>query len=224
MQRPARQARERNEEAVRQWVSERWPAVKKKPGVKRLGCLPGRERHLRAALGPPHLGAARPDASPDPCLQLEPDLGGGGPGLPLGWEAMPPVLPDPPGQLRRGKPDRLPEGVATPLSEQRVILVWDGLPAHKSRIMKEYLDSQRHWLSEKGCRAMRRISTRWRRCGETSKGKNWRTGARKTWERRPQPSARASRGFVSRSNSRLPFSTTPVFLFDPVVTVLCEIQ
>ena len=30
----------------------------------------------------------------------------------------------------------------------RVILVWDGLPAHKSRIMKEYLGSQRHWLSE----------------------------------------------------------------------------
>lgn len=31
---------------------------------------------------------------------------------------------------------------------QRVILVWDGLPAHKSRIMKEYLETQRHWLSE----------------------------------------------------------------------------
>lgn len=30
---------------------------------------------------------------------------------------------------------------------QRVILVWDGLPAHKSRIMKEYLESQRHWVS-----------------------------------------------------------------------------
>ena len=31
---------------------------------------------------------------------------------------------------------------------QRVILVWDGLPAHKSRIMKEYLARQRTWLSE----------------------------------------------------------------------------
>jgi len=31
---------------------------------------------------------------------------------------------------------------------QRVILVWDGLPAHKSRVMKEYLHSQRDWLSE----------------------------------------------------------------------------
>lgn len=29
-----------------------------------------------------------------------------------------------------------------------IILVWDGLPAHKSRIMKSYLQSQRAWLSE----------------------------------------------------------------------------
>lgn len=31
---------------------------------------------------------------------------------------------------------------------QRVILVWDGLPAHKSCLMKAYLRSQRHWLRE----------------------------------------------------------------------------
>lgn len=40
LQRPARQTRERNEEAVRQWVSERWPAVKKTLGVKRPGLSP----------------------------------------------------------------------------------------------------------------------------------------------------------------------------------------
>lgn len=28
----------------------------------------------------------------------------------------------------------------------RVILIWDGLPGHKSRIMKQYLQSERHWL------------------------------------------------------------------------------
>lgn len=31
---------------------------------------------------------------------------------------------------------------------QQVILVWDGLPAHKSRILQAYLKSQRHWLRE----------------------------------------------------------------------------
>ena len=30
---------------------------------------------------------------------------------------------------------------------RRVILVWDGLPSHRSLLMKRYLDSQRRWLS-----------------------------------------------------------------------------
>jgi transposase len=29
---------------------------------------------------------------------------------------------------------------------KKAILIWDGLPAHKSRVMKEYLASQRSWL------------------------------------------------------------------------------
>jgi transposase len=37
LQRPAKQAKERNEEARRQWVAERWPAVKKTPGAKPRG-------------------------------------------------------------------------------------------------------------------------------------------------------------------------------------------
>jgi hypothetical protein len=32
------------------------------------------------------------------------------------------------------------------LRGQQVSLIWDGLPAHKSRIMQAYLQSQRHWL------------------------------------------------------------------------------
>ena len=43
LQRPARRARERNEEAIRQWVAERWPAVKKKPAASRRG-LPSRTK------------------------------------------------------------------------------------------------------------------------------------------------------------------------------------
>jgi len=33
------------------------------------------------------------------------------------------------------------------LRGQKAILVWDGLPAHKSHAMKEYLLSQRRWLT-----------------------------------------------------------------------------
>lgn len=32
------------------------------------------------------------------------------------------------------------------LDGQKAILIWDGLPAHKSRKMKQYLESQRGWL------------------------------------------------------------------------------
>ena len=32
------------------------------------------------------------------------------------------------------------------LRGQKAILIWDGLPAHKSREMKAYLDSQQSWL------------------------------------------------------------------------------
>jgi putative transposase len=34
----------------------------------------------------------------------------------------------------------------TDLRGQAAILIWDGLPAHKSRKMQQYLESQRSWL------------------------------------------------------------------------------
>ena len=39
------------------------------------------------------------------------------------------------------------KGLKRHLRHQRAILVWDGLPAHKSRTMTEYLLSQRGWLA-----------------------------------------------------------------------------
>ena len=32
------------------------------------------------------------------------------------------------------------------LDGQKVLLIWDGLPAHKSRVMKDYIRRQRKWL------------------------------------------------------------------------------
>ena len=37
LQRPAKKARERNEEAVLRWMAQTWPRVKKTPGAKRRG-------------------------------------------------------------------------------------------------------------------------------------------------------------------------------------------
>jgi len=36
------------------------------------------------------------------------------------------------------------------LRGQKAILIWDGLPAHKSGEMKQYLESQRSWLEVEG--------------------------------------------------------------------------
>jgi transposase len=33
------------------------------------------------------------------------------------------------------------------LCGRKAILVWDGLPAHKSRVMQGYLEQQRNWLT-----------------------------------------------------------------------------
>jgi transposase len=41
LQRPAKRAKERNEEAVRQWVTTRWSVIKKSPKTPQLDHLPG---------------------------------------------------------------------------------------------------------------------------------------------------------------------------------------
>ena len=33
------------------------------------------------------------------------------------------------------------------IEQRRVLLIWDGLPAHRSRRMSAWVHSQRHWLS-----------------------------------------------------------------------------
>jgi transposase len=58
LQRPAKRARERNEAAVRRWVAERWPAVKKTPAA----AAPGLSSKTRAGSRnvPPSAGPGRP--------------------------------------------------------------------------------------------------------------------------------------------------------------------
>jgi len=62
LQRPARRARKRDEEAIRRWVSQRWPAVKKTPGVEKHGfCSKTRAGSANSRRsGAPGRRAARP--------------------------------------------------------------------------------------------------------------------------------------------------------------------
>src|SRR5712691_4882272 len=109
LQRPAKRAKERNETAIRHWVTTRWPAVKKRSASARLDRLPGRERCLAAATGPPHVGAPRRNPRLDPRVQLEEALRRPRRGVPMGLPAQRPVLSDAPRQLQRCDPHRLPE-------------------------------------------------------------------------------------------------------------------
>lgn len=60
LQRPARRARERNEEAVRQWVSKRWSVIKKKPENSAAGSSSKMKAASRS--GPPSAAHGRPKA------------------------------------------------------------------------------------------------------------------------------------------------------------------
>jgi transposase len=99
LQRPAKQAKERNGQARREWMGQRWPAVKKRPAREGLDHLPGRKRSLRAAAREKDLGAEGRNACPDPRLQLEEIVTLRGPGLSLGRPSQPPLVPVPAGQL-----------------------------------------------------------------------------------------------------------------------------
>ena len=57
LQRPSKQARERNEETVRQWVSKTWPAVKKSQAPEGMDRLSGREWNLGATARSENVGA-----------------------------------------------------------------------------------------------------------------------------------------------------------------------
>jgi transposase len=63
LQRPARQARERDERAIRRWMRERWPQVKKTPAAGTPGSSSRTKAGFRNSLwsaGPGRPGAKRP--------------------------------------------------------------------------------------------------------------------------------------------------------------------
>jgi len=60
LQRPAKRARERDEEQIRQWLSTRWPALKKKPAGSGPG-LPSRTK-VASPNGPRSAARGRPEA------------------------------------------------------------------------------------------------------------------------------------------------------------------
>jgi hypothetical protein len=77
VQRPERQAKERDEEAIQHWVAHEWPRIKK-GGTRKIGmaCLSRRVGHLADPAGAAHLVAARYHPDPAPPHVVEEGLDG----------------------------------------------------------------------------------------------------------------------------------------------------
>jgi len=68
LQRPAKQARERDEKKVKLWLDQRWPALKKSSPPQGLDPVPRREWRLPTPVDPQNVGPERQNADPDPRL------------------------------------------------------------------------------------------------------------------------------------------------------------
>ena len=148
VQRPQRQAKERDEEAIQHWVAHEWPRIKKGPRRIGLACLLRRIRHLADPTGAAHLVGAWPHADPAPPDGLEAGLHGRRARLP------------PDGGPRRGCAStcsktaydtdsliKVLEQLKGFYAGQQVVLLWDGLSSHWSHKMRAHLDAQRDWLT-----------------------------------------------------------------------------
>lgn len=75
---------------------------------------------------------------------------------------------------------------------KKVILVWDGLPAHKSRAVQDYLLQQRDWLTVQRLPGyapdLNPVETLW-----GNKDRNWPTVVPRTWRNGTRRSAVAWR-------------------------------
>src|SRR5574337_382607 len=149
VQRPARRARERDAAAIRRWVARRWPQVKKRSPAARVARLRGRERPLPAAGRPTHhLGPARGAACPDPPRRhLEASLGGRRPAFRWDGRRTRVYFHTRPGPYIDTALLAFLRALTCHFRSERVILLWGGLGAHRSRRRRGYLAQQRPWLT-----------------------------------------------------------------------------
>ena len=71
LQRPAKRAKEKNEEAVSKWIKETWPELKKSPPEARMVSFPRRKWCLAKASIETYVGSQRRDSGGRPFFQLE---------------------------------------------------------------------------------------------------------------------------------------------------------
>ena len=139
-QRPTGRALERDEEAIRRWKKVRGHELKKSLLGEAHHHLHRRKRIERTTPSGAYLGPTRTDPGAAISFQLE---GAGGSRRNYLVELLLPVLP-------RHYPccpsNRLPSPSAAP-PPGKLLMVWDGLPAHRARLVSEFIAAQRGRLA-----------------------------------------------------------------------------
>jgi len=107
---------------------------------------------------------------------------------------------------------------------RRLILIWDGLPSHKSRAMTAYLQTQRSWLTVERLPGYAPDLNPTELVWGNVKGRELANLCADNLGEASGRSARASGAFDGRPRWRSRFSAMRAFLFDQSVTVLRETQ
>ena len=110
------------------------------------------------------------------------------------------------------------------LRGQKAILVWDGLPAHKSREMQDYLETQKSWLEGERLPGYSPDLNPVEPVGVNVKGQELANRCAASLGESGTDSEAAWKGFGGLAACRFLSCTTRVSIFDQSVTVLCEIQ
>lgn len=94
------------------------------------------------------MGPAGGDAGPDPHRrELDPPLGGRDVGLSLGWPADPFFFQTQAGTYTDARLIPFLRALKRHFRGRPVLLIWDGLGAHKGRRMRAYVARQRAWVT-----------------------------------------------------------------------------
>jgi hypothetical protein len=109
------------------------------------------------------------------------------------------------------------------LRGQKAILIWDGLPAHKSQQMKQYLESQRGWLQIETLPGyspdLNPVEDLW----SNIKGQEL-ANRRVAGLGEAEDSVCSGMDRVRHPSCRFPSCSTRGSFFDTSVTVLCDVQ
>jgi transposase len=148
LQRPSKPARERDAQKVQRWLTQRWPAVKKNARRRKAGILFQDESGVSQR---PSIRRTWAPKGQTPVLIHTFNWSKMSVGAAIGyrWDGRGSRLFF---QTRSGSYNsesliRFLQDLHRHLRGRKAILVWDGLPAHQSRIMKQYLLRQRDWLA-----------------------------------------------------------------------------